>query len=156
MAHLLWDKTKDFITRAFTVIFIATIVIWFLQSFNFRFDLVDDPGQSILAWLSGLLAPVFKPIGLGDWRIVTAFISGFLAKESVVSTLEVLNVTAALTTLTAIPILLFSLLYTPCVAAIAAIRRELGMRWALFVVLFQCLVAWLCAGAGYLIASLFL
>ncbi|MBQ5996723.1 MAG: ferrous iron transport protein B [Bacteroidales bacterium] len=156
VAHLLWDKTKDFITRAFTVIFIATIVIWFLQSFNFRFDLVDDPGQSILAWLSGLLAPLFNPIGLGDWRIVTAFISGFLAKESVVSTLEVLNVTAALTTLTAIPILLFSLLYTPCVAAIAAIRRELGMRWALFVVIFQCLVAWLVAGAGYFIASLFL
>ncbi|MBP5611665.1 MAG: ferrous iron transporter B, partial [Bacteroidales bacterium] len=156
VAHLLWDKTKDFITRAFTVIFIATIVIWFLQSFTFRFDLADDPGQSILAWLSGLLAPLFKPIGLGDWRIVTAFISGFLAKESVVSTLEVLNVTAALTTLTAIPILLFSLLYTPCVAAIAAIRRELGMRWALFVVFFQCLVAWLVAGAGYLIASLFL
>ena len=149
--HLLWDKTKDFIQRAFTVIFVATIVIWLLQSFDFRLNFVEDSSRSILAWLAGLIAPLFNPLGLGDWRIVTALISGFLAKESVVSTMEVLGVTAALTAATAVPLLVFCLLYTPCVAAIASIRRELGSRWALFVVLFQCAIAWVCAFAAYLI-----
>ena len=147
--HLLWDKTKDFCQRAFTVIFFATNVIWFLQSFNFRFDMVENGEGSMLAWLAGLIAPLFDPIGLGDWRAVTALISGFLAKESVVATLEVLNMTEALTMASAVSMLIFSLLYTPCVAAIAAIRRELGGKWALFVVLFQCCLAWLCACAAY-------
>ena len=149
--HLLWDKTKDFIQRAFTVIFVATIVIWLLQSFDFKLNFVEDGSQSILAWLAGLIAPAFSPLGLGDWRIVTALISGFLAKESVVSTMEVLGVTSALTAATAVPLLVFCLLYTPCVAAIASIRRELGTKWALFVVIFQCVIAWVCALAAYLI-----
>ena len=154
VGHLLWDKTKDFVQRAFTVIFVATIVIWFLQSFNFRFEMVENGEGSMLAWVAGLLAPLFRPLGLGDWRVVTAFISGFLAKESVVSTMEVLNLTGTLTALTAVPMLLFSLLYTPCVAAIASVRRELGGKWAVFVVVFQCVVAWLVAWAGYGLASL--
>ncbi len=151
VAHLLWDKTKDFIQRAFTVIFVATIVIWFLQSFDFNFRLVEDSHDSILAWLATLIAPVFRPMGLGDWRIVTALISGFLAKESVVATMEILGVGAALTAVTAVPMLIFCLLYTPCVAAIAAVRRELGGGWAAFVVVFQCAVAWVCAWLGYLL-----
>ena len=150
---LLWDKTKDFIQRAFTIIFVATIVIWFLQSFNFRFQLVENGEGSMLAWIAGLLAPLFRPLGLGDWRVVTSLISGFLAKESVVSTMEVLGVVSALTLVTAVPMLLFCLLYTPCVAAIASVRRELGPRWALFVVVFQCAVAWLIAWLGYLLAG---
>ena len=120
-----------------------------MQSFNFRFDMVENGEGSMLAWLAGLIAPLFDPIGLGDWRAVTALISGFLAKESVVATLEVLNMTEALTMASAVSMLIFSLLYTPCVAAIAAIRRELGGKWALFVVLFQCCLAWLCACAAY-------
>lgn len=148
IAHLLWDKTKDFVQRAFTVIFVATIVIWFLQHFNFRFELVDEEG-SMLAWIAGWIAPLFNPIGLGDWRIVTALISGFMAKESVVAVMEVLNLTALFNPLTAASMLIFCLMYTPCVAAIASIRRELGSRWALFVVFFQCMLAWLCAGAVY-------
>ena len=155
VAHLLWEKTKDFVQRAFTVIFLATIVIWFLQSFDFRLRLVEDGEGSMLAWVAGIVAPLFRPLGLGDWRIITALISGFLAKESVVATMEVLNVTASLTALTAIPMLLFSLLYTPCVAAIASIRRELGPRWAVFVIVFQCALAWLVALVGYLVAGLF-
>ena len=151
--HLLWDKTKDFIQRAFTVIFVATIVIWLLQSFDFRLNYVEDGSRSILAWLAGIIAPAFAPLGLGDWRIVTALISGFLAKESVVSTMEVLGVTAALTAATAVPLLVFCLLYTPCVAAIASIRRELGSKWALFIILFQCVIAWVCALAAYLIVA---
>ncbi|MBR5964272.1 MAG: ferrous iron transport protein B [Bacteroidaceae bacterium] len=150
---LLWEKTKDFIQRAFTIIFVATIVIWFLQSFNFRFQLVENGEGSMLAWVAGLLAPLFRPLGLGDWRVVTSLISGFLAKESVVSTMEVLGVASALTLVTAVPMLLFCLLYTPCVAAIASVRRELGPRWALFVVVFQCAVAWLIAWLGYLLAG---
>ena len=149
--HLLWDKTKDFIQRAFTVIFVATIVIWLLQSFDFKLNFVEDGSQSILAWLAGLIAPLFAPLGLGDWRIVTALITGFLAKESVVSTMEVLGVTAALTAATAVPLLVFCLLYTPCVAAIASIRRELGSKWAFLVILFQCVIAWIFALAAYLI-----
>ena len=151
VAMLLWDKTKDFLQRAFTVIFVASIVIWFLQSFDFRLRMVDGE-DSMLAQIAGLVAPVFAPLGLGDWRIVTALISGFLAKESVVSTMQVLNVTEALTTLTAISMLAFCLLYTPCVAAIAAVRRELDGRLAAWMVIFQCLVAWLVAWLAYLVA----
>lgn len=152
--RLMWDKTKDFLQRAFTVIFVASIVIWFLQSFDFRLNLVDGQ-DSMLAAASGLIAPLFSPLGLGDWRIVTALISGFLAKESVVSTLQVLGVSSILTPLTAIPLLAFCLLYTPCIAAIAAVRRELGGRWALMMVLFQCAVAWVCALVAYLVAGIF-
>lgn len=152
--RLMWDKTKDFLQRAFTVIFVASIVIWFLQSFDFRLNLVDGQ-DSMLAAAAGLIAPLFSPLGLGDWRIVTALISGFLAKESVVSTLQVLGVSSILTPLTAIPLLAFCLLYTPCIAAIAAVRRELGGRWAMMMVLFQCAVAWVCALAAYLVAGIF-
>lgn len=146
VAQLLWEKAKDFITKAFTVILLATIVVWFLQSFDFRLNLVTDSSTSIMAKISSLIAPIFKPIGLGDWRIVTSFISGFMAKESVVSTMEILfggGITAALTKQAAISMLVFSLLYTPCVAAIAAIKRELGAKWAITVVFFQCAIAWL-------------
>ena len=156
VAHLLWDKTKDFLQRAFTVIFVATLVIWFLQTLDFRFQLVENGEGSMLAWVAGLLAPLFRPLGLGDWRIVTAFISGFLAKESVVSTMEVLDVLSTLTLATAVPMLVFSLLYTPCVAAVASVKRELGGRWAVAMVLFQCLVAWIVAFLAYRVALLFL
>ena len=152
VAHLLWDKTKDFLQRAFTVIFVATIVIWFLQTLDFRFNMVENGEGSMLAWVAGLLAPLFRPLGLGDWRVVTAFISGFLAKESVVSTMEVLDVLSTLTLATAVPMLVFSLLYTPCVAAVASVKRELGGKWALAMVLFQCLVAWVVAFLAYRLA----
>ena len=147
--QLLWEKAKDFIQRAFSVILIATIVVWFLQSFDFRLNLVEKP-DSILAAISGFIAPVLKPIGLGDWRIVTSLISGFLAKESVVSVMQVLFATeaglpAVMTSLTAVTLLVFSLLYTPCVAAIASIKRELGGRWAIYVILWQCALAWVAA-----------
>ncbi len=151
--RLMWDKTKDFLQRAFTVIFVASIIIWFLQSFDFRLNFVDSE-ESMLAAIAGVLAPVFSPLGLGDWRVVTALISGFLAKESVVSTLEVLNASSVLTSLTVIPMLVFCLLYTPCVAAIAAVKRELGGKWAAGVVVFQCAVAWVCALLAYLVAGL--
>ena len=147
--QLLWEKAKDFLQRAFSVILIATIVVWFLQSFDFGFNLVEDSHASILAAVSGLLVPLFRPIGLGDWRIVTSLISGFMAKESVVSVMEILfsaeGVSTALSTLTAASLLVFSLLYTPCVAAIASIKRELGGRWAVYVVLWQCAIAWIAA-----------
>jgi len=156
VGHLLWDKTKDFLQRAFTVIFLASIVIWFLQSFDFRFNMVENPEDSMLAAVAGVIAPLFKPLGLGDWRIVTSLVSGFLAKESVVASLQVLGVESALTTLTAIPMLAFCLLYTPCVAAIAAVRRELGGARATGMVLFQCAVAWVCAFVVYLIAGIFI
>ena len=146
--QLLWEKTKDFLQRAFSVILIATIVVWFLKSFNFHLNLVEDPGESILAAAGGLLAPLFKPLGLGDWRIVTSLICGFMAKEGVVSVLKVLyagGISGAISTLSAASLLVFSLLYTPCVAAIASIRRELGRAWALYVVLGQCLIAWAAA-----------
>ena len=147
---LLWEKSKDFLQRAFSVILITTIIIWFLQSFNLHFDPVTDSHDSILATVSGLLAPILKPLGLGDWRIATSLISGFMAKESVVSIMEVLygnagGVADALTSLSAITLLVFSLLYTPCVAAIASIRRELGRNWAFGVVLWQCGIAWIVA-----------
>lgn len=148
VAQLLWEKAKDFLQRAFSVILIATIVVWLLQSFDTHFNLVTDSKDSILAMISGWIAPLFRPIGLGDWRIVTSLISGFMAKESVVSTLEILfgqNVGTALTHLAAASLLVFSLLYTPCVAAVASIKRELGKKWALCVVLWQCAIAWLVA-----------
>ncbi|MBO7416600.1 MAG: ferrous iron transport protein B [Bacteroidaceae bacterium] len=153
VGHLLWDKTKDFCQRAFTVIFVATIIIWLLQTFDFRFNMVENGEGSMMAWVAGVLEPLFRPLGLGDWRIVTSFVSGFLAKESVVATMEVLGVTETLTVVTAVPMLLFSLLYTPCVAAISSIRRELGDRWAIYVIIFQCAIAWVVAWLGYLIAS---
>ena len=148
--QLLWEKSKDFLQRAFSVILLATIVVWFLQSFDFRFNLVSNSHDSILATVAGVLAPLFAPLGLGDWRIVTSLISGFMAKESVVSVLEVLfgaegGVNAVLTPLAAAGLLVFSLLYTPCVAAIASIRREMGSKWAVYVVLWQCAIAWVAA-----------
>jgi ferrous iron transport protein B len=148
--HLLWDKAKDFLQRAFTVIFIATIVIWFLQTFDFHLNIVGDSQTSMLAQIAGLVTPLLKPLGLGDWRISTALITGFMAKESVVATLTVLfgttqSLLAAITPLAAASLLVFCLLYTPCVAAIASIRRELGRSWALGVVVTQCVIAWVMA-----------
>ncbi len=148
VSQLLWEKAKDFLQRAFTVILVATVAVWFLQSFDFHFNLVEDSSGSILAVISGWLAPLFAPLGLGDWRIITSLVSGFMAKESVVSTLEVLfagGVDTALTTLAAASLLVFCLLYTPCVAAIAAVKRELGGKWAVLVVLWQCGIAWIAA-----------
>ena len=158
---LLWEKASDFLRRAFTVIFLATIVIWFLQTFDTRLNVVTDNGASLLALVGRLLAPLFAPLGFGDWRCVTALISGFIAKESVVSTLQVLLGGAALTTLftlrSAVSFLVFTLLYTPCVAAIATIRRELGSRWAtLGVVVMQCTVAWVVSFLAYAVAGAFL
>jgi ferrous iron transport protein B len=157
--QLLWEKTKDFIKRAFTVIFLATLVVWFLQSFNIRFHLVTDINDSILAKVAGWIAPIFAPLGFGDWRVSTALITGFIAKESVVSTLSVLfgstaALQAVLTTRTAAALLVFCLLYTPCVAAIASVKRELGAKWAVFVVCFQCAVAWVCAFVVSLVCAL--
>lgn len=157
VAQLLWEKAKDFLQRAFSVILVATVVIWFLQSFDFQMNMVASSEDSMLAMISGLLAPLFKPIGLGDWKICTALISGFMAKESVVSTLEILfmgNVETAMTALSAASLLVFSLLYTPCVAAVASIRRELGSRWAVGVVIWQCVLAWLAAGIVYWVGLL--
>ena len=154
--RLLWDKAKDFITRAFSVILIATIVVWFLQSFDLGFNLVDDSSHSIMARVASLFVPIFKPIGLGDWRIITALISGFMAKESVVATLQVLfpmSVTEVLSTTGAITMLVFSLLYTPCVAAVAAMKRELGGKWAIIIVLWQCFLAWLVALLAFMICN---
>lgn len=150
VCQLLWEKAKDFLQRAFTVIFIATIVIWFLQTFDTKFNLVENSQDSILATIAGIIAPIFKPLGFGDWRISTALITGFMAKESVVSTLSVLlgsgvKITSILTQLGAASLLVFCLLYTPCVAAIASIKRELGRKWACFVVVFQCVIAWIMA-----------
>ncbi len=157
--QLLWEKAKDFLQRAFSVILIATIVVWFLKSFDLRFNLLseEESARSILAAVSGVLVPILRPIGLGDWRVATALISGFMAKESVVSVLEVLfadGVAASMMALTASSLLAFSLLYTPCVAAVAAIRRELGRKWALGVALWQCAVAWLVALVVRLIGSI--
>ena len=157
--QLLWEKAKDFLQRAFSVILIATIVVWFLQSFDLHFNLVEDSQASILAVISGWLAPLMRPIGLGDWRICTSLISGFMAKESVVSVMGILftaeGVSSVLQPLAAASLLVFSLLYTPCVAAIAAIRRELGRGWAVGVVLWQCGIAWLAALVVRLIGLLF-
>ena len=153
VAHLLWDKTKDFVQRAFTVIFLATLVIWFLQTFDFHFQMVENGEGSMLASVAGWIAPLFRPIGLGNWQVVTALISGFMAKESVVATLEVLNAMPLFTTVTSVSMLVFCLLYTPCVAAVAAIRRELGTKWMFFIIAFQCVVAWVVAWIAYLIAN---
>lgn len=154
VCQLLWEKAKDFLQRAFTVIFVATIVIWFLQTFDLRFNIVTESKDSILAILAGYIAPIFKPLGFGDWRISTALISGFMAKESVVSTLSILYgstqaLLMSLTTPAALSLLIFCLLYTPCIAAIAAIKRELNGKWALIVVFGQCLIAWLASFVVY-------
>ncbi|MDD7027422.1 MAG: ferrous iron transport protein B [Lachnospiraceae bacterium] len=150
VAQLLWEKARDFLQRAFTVIFLATIVIWFLQTFDLQMNMVTDSQESILALLAGGIAPIFAPLGFGDWRISTALISGFMAKESVVSTLTVLfgstaNLMAVLSPLGAAALLVFCLLYTPCIAAISSIKRELGTKWALGIVFMQCAIAWVCA-----------
>lgn len=147
--HLMWDKAKDFITKAFTIIFLASLIIWFLQTFDLHFNIVDDAGDSILAMLGGVIAPIFAPLGFGDWRASTALITGFTAKESVVSTLTVLLGGGALSTMftakSAIVFLVFTLLYTPCVAAVSSVKRELGGKWAVVVVLLQCMIAWIVA-----------
>lgn len=153
--RLMYDKAKDFVTKAFTVIFLASVIIWFLQTFDLKLNVVTDSGNSLLALIGSWISPIFRPLGLGDWRISTALITGFSAKESVVSTLTVLlgGSTAAIGTLfsplTAVTFLVFSLLYTPCVAAVAAVKRELGGRWALIVVVSQCAVAWLVSFLTY-------
>lgn len=159
VTQLLWEKAKDFLQRAFTVIFIATIVIWFLQNFNLQLNMVEDSQNSMLAMAAGVIAPIFKPIGFGDWRISTALITGFMAKESVVSTLSVLfgsneALLAALAPQAAGALLVFCLLYTPCVAAVASIKRELGGKWAVGIVFMQCAIAWVCAGIAYLLLGL--
>ena len=158
VGHLLWDKAKDFLQRAFTVIFMATLVIWFLQTFSSHLNIVSDSQESILATVASVIAPVFAPMGFGDWRISTALITGFMAKESVVSTLSVLfGQTSALlgciTPVSAASLLVFCLLYTPCVAAIASIKRELGSKWAVGVVIGQCVIAWVAAFVVYLVGS---
>ena len=158
VGQLLWEKAKDFLQKAFSVILIATIVVWLLQSFDIHFNMVEDSGESILAGISGLLVPLFRPLGLGDWRICTSLISGFMAKESVVSTLEVLfgaGIGTVLSPVAAAALLTFSLLYTPCVAAIAAIKRELGMKWAVGVVIWQCAIAWVAALIVKLVVGIF-
>ena len=160
VSQLLWEKAKDFLQRAFTVIFLATIVIWFLQTFDLHLNLVTDSQNSILAAVAGLIAPVFTPLGFGDWRISTALITGFMAKESVVATLSILfgstaSLQAVLTPLSAAALLAFCLLYTPCVAAVASIKRELGGKWAAVVVAGQCVIAWLAAYLVHIAGSLF-
>ena len=161
VGHLLWDKAKDFLQRAFTVIFMATLVIWFLQTFDLHLNIAADSKDSILALAAGSLAFLFAPMGFGDWRISTALITGFMAKESVVSTLSVLfgstgALQTVLTPLSAASLLVFCLLYTPCVAAIASIRRELGGKWAVFVVVGQCVIAWIAAFLVYQVGHLFI
>ena len=161
VAHLLWDKTKDFLQRAFTIIFVASIVVWFLQTFDFTMNPVTSSHDSILATIAGFIAPIFSLQGFGDWRITTSLIAGFMAKESVVSTVSVLFgstdvMLASITPLAALSLLVFSLLYTPCVAAVASIRRELGHKWALGIVLFQCVIAWVFSLLVYGIGALFL
>ncbi len=161
VGHLLWDKAKDFLERAFTIIFVATIVVWFLQSFDLHFNMVSDAGESMLAMAAGAIAPIFAPLGFGDWRISTALITGFMAKESVVSTLNVLfgstaEMLSAISTAEALSLLVFCLLYTPCVAAVSAVKRELGGRWAVFVVIGQCVIAWIAAFIVHGIALMFI
>lgn len=156
VGQLLWEKAKDFLQKAFSVILIATILVWFLQSFDGYLNFVENSADSIMAKISGILVPVFAPIGLGDWRICTSFLSGFMAKESVVSTMEILfegQVGSALSTASAASMLVFSLLYTPCVAAIASVKRELGTKWAIALVIWQCVVAWFVSLIVYLIGT---
>lgn len=157
--QLLWEKSKDFLQRAFTVIFLATICIWFLRSFDVHFNLIQDSKDSILAMIAGIFVPLFKPLGLGDWRICVALISGFMAKESVVSTLEILfsgSIQQLMTPLAAMCLLVFSLLYTPCIAAITSIRRELGYKWAWGVVIWQCVLAWIAAFIVHMVGGMIL
>ena len=158
VGQLLWEKAKDFLQKAFSVILVATVVVWFLQSFNLRLNMVSDSSDSMLAMIAQIFVPILTPLGLGDWRIATALISGVMAKESVVSTLEVLfsgSISTVLSPLTAGSLLVFSLLYTPCIAAIASVKRELGSKWAVSMVIWQCIVAWVAAFAVYLIGGLF-
>ena len=159
VGQLLWEKAKDFLQRAFTVIFVATMVIWFFQTFDLRLNVVTDSKDSILAAAASWIAPIFKPLGFGDWKISTALITGFMAKESVVSTLSVLfgsteGLLAVMTPLAAASLLVFCLLYTPCVAAVSAVKRELGGRWAILVVISQCVIAWIAAFVVHLVGSL--
>ena len=157
VGQLLWEKAKDFLQKAFSVILVATVVVWFLQSFNLRLNMVSDSSDSMLAMIAQIFVPILTPLGLGDWRIATALISGVMAKESVVSTLEVLfsgSISTVLSPLTAGSLLVFSLLYTPCIAAIASVKRELGSKWAVSMVIWQCIVAWVVAFAVYLIGGL--
>ena len=156
-AQLLWEKARDFLQRAFTVIFVATIVIWFLQSFTLSLNFTQDSSRSMLSFIAGLFEPVMRPLGLGDWRICTSLISGVMAKESVVSTMEILfagGIEASLALPSAASLLVFSLLYSPCVAAIASVKRELGRRWAFAMVFWQCLLAWIFAFIVYSIICL--
>ena len=160
VARLIWDKAKDFVTRAFTVIFVATVIIWFLQTFDIRFNVVTDSSKSMLALIGSLIAPVFVPLGFGDWRMSTSLITGFTAKESVVSTLTVLLGRAAeisefFTPFSAFTFLVFSLLYTPCVAAVAAVKREIGGKNAIVLAVFQCVIAWVIALIFRLVGMLF-
>jgi len=148
--QLLWEKSKDFLQKAFTVIFAATLIIWFLQTFGLNLNIVSDSKDSILAAISGLISPVLRPIGLDDWRICTSLITGVIAKESVVSTLTILfgtetAISSVLTTAQAASLLVFSLIYTPCIAALASIKRELGFKWAALILVWQCLLAWIAA-----------
>ena len=157
VGQLLWEKAKDFLQKAFSVILVATVVVWFLQSFNLRLNMVSDSSDSMLAMIAQIFVPILTPLGLGDWRIATALISGVMTKESVVSTLEVLfsgSISTVLSPLTAGSLLVFSLLYTPCIAAIASVKRELGSKWAVSMVIWQCIVAWVAAFAVYLIGGL--
>ncbi len=161
VAHLLWDKAKDFLQKAFTVIFVATIIVWFLQTFDFRLNVVANSQESILAVIAGAIAPIFKPLGFGDWRVSTSLMAGFMAKESVVSTISVLfgsteGIMSAITPLAAFALLVFCLLYTPCVAAVASVKRELGAKWAAVMVVLQCLIAWICAFAVTVIGNIFI
>jgi ferrous iron transport protein B len=161
VGQLLWEKAKDFLQRAFTIIFVATMAIWFLQTFDTHFNIVEDSQNSILAVVAGWIAPIFAPLGFGDWKTSTALITGFIAKESVVSTLSVLfgstqALTSVMSPLTAVTLLVFCLLYTPCVAAVSAVKRELGGKWALFVIVGQCVIAWAAAFVVRMIGMLFL
>ena len=159
VVHLLWEKAKDFLQKAFSIIFIATILIWFMQNFDIRLNVVADSRQSILAVLAGMITPLFKPLGLGDWRLVTAILTGVMAKESVVSTISILfgstiEMVSVISAAGAMSFLVFCLLYTPCVAAIASVKKELGGKWAAYVVVIQCVVAWIAALITYIIAGI--
>jgi ferrous iron transport protein B len=161
VCQLLWEKAKDFLQRAFTIIFLATIVIWFLQTFDLHMNVVVDSEDSLLAVLAGVISPVFKPLGFGDWRVSTSLITGFLAKESVVSTMSILfgstqSLMEGISIAAAAALLVFCLLYTPCVAAVASIKRELGGKWAVAVVITQCVVAWIAAFVVYLLVGMFM
>lgn len=159
VAQLLWEKAEDFLKRAFTVIFMASIIIWFLENFNWQLNLVSDSADSMLAMIAGWIAPIFMPLGFGNWQVTTSLISGFMAKESVVSTMQILFGEAISTVLkpaAAASLLVFSLLYTPCVATISSIRRELGRKWAYGIVVFQCGIAWACAFVTYVICLFFM